>query len=80
MAVLDFDRIEADGLRAICAEEWQEGPLLDFKRSFLRRMIEVVTSLLKDVSALAKTQEGGDLYLRNRGHQRNSKNHRTNHR
>lgn len=60
MAVFDFDRVDADGLLAICAEQWQEGPLLDFKRELPSKDDRGRHEFMKDVCALANA-EGGDL-------------------
>jgi len=60
VAVFDFDRVDADGLLAICAEQWQEGPLLDFKRELPSKDDRGRHEFMKDVCALANA-EGGDL-------------------
>jgi Schlafen, AlbA_2 len=47
-------------LKAICVEEWQESPLLDFKRELPSKDDRGRQEFLKDVCAFANS-EGGDL-------------------
>ena len=60
MTILDFDGINADGLKAICVEGWQESRSLDFKRELPAKDDRGRQEFLKDVCAFANS-EGGDL-------------------
>lgn len=60
MAVLDFEGIDADGLKAICVEGWQESRSLDFKRELPAKDDRGRQEFLKDVCAFANS-EGGDI-------------------
>lgn len=60
MAIIDFDGIDADGLKAICVEGWQESSSLDFKRELPAKDDRGRQEFLKDICAFANS-EGGDL-------------------